>query len=136
MFYSQHYDCHYSCCISCCTHLKFHTSSCCGLFHILRIFVFYDIYLQHDQNYCIWSSVKLQSHTMKSIKALQQSEKRACLCHWIGHTALKRFNELQSYCAKNGSDRFCCNDQSHCNETCEVFDCKVIETRPQVSYFY
>jgi len=48
-------------------------------------------------------------------------EKRACLFHWIGHTALKCYNELQSHCAKNGSDRFWCNDQSHCNEICEVF---------------
>jgi len=63
-------------------------------------------------------------------------KKRAWLFHWIGHTALKRFSELQSHCAKNGSDRFSCNDQSHCNETCKAFDCKVIETRPQVSYFY
>jgi len=43
---------------------------------------------------------------------------------------------LQSHCAINDSDRFSCNDQSHCNETCEVFDCKFIETRLQVSYFY
>jgi len=70
------------------------------------------------------------------MKALQQSKKHARLFHWIGHTSLKRFNELQSHCAKNGSDRFSYNDQSHCNETCEVFDCKVIEIRPQVSYFY
>jgi len=42
---------------------------------------------------------------------------------------------MQSHCAKNGSDRFSCNDQSYCNETCEVSDCKVIETRPQVSLF-
>jgi len=27
-------------------------------------------------------------------------------------------NELQSHCAKNGCVRFCCNDQSHCNEIC------------------
>jgi len=33
---------------------------------------------------------------------------------------------VASLCAKIGSDRFCCNDQSHCNETCEVFDCKII----------
>jgi len=51
------------------------------------------------------------------------------------------FNRLwkilnQNYCAKNGSNRFCCTEHSHCNETCEVFDCKVVETRPQVSYFY
>jgi len=26
--------------------------------------------------------------------------------------------------------------QSHCNETCKVFNCKIIKTRPQVSYFY
>jgi len=33
----------------------------------------------------------------------------------------------------NCSDRFYCNDQSHCNKTYEVFDCKVIETGLQVS---
>jgi len=52
----------------------------------------------------------------------------------IATTALKYFNELQSHCAKNDSDRFCCNDQNHCKEACKVFDCKVIETRPQVSF--
>jgi len=61
-------------------------------------------------------------------------KKRAYLFHWIVHTVLLVcFNELQSLCAKNGSDRFSFNDQSHCNKTCKVFDCKVIETRPQVS---
>jgi len=45
---------------------------------------------------------------MKSMKALQQSiNELVCFIeHWISHTALKRFNELQSHCAKNGSDRF------------------------------
>jgi len=37
---------------------------------------------------------------------------------------------------KNGSDHFSCNNQRNCNETCKVLDYKIIETRPQVSYFY
>jgi len=63
--------------------------------------------------------VKLQSHTMKS---MQQSKKElVCFIEYVDHTALKRFTELQSHCAKNGSDHF---------------SCKIIETRPQVSYLY
>jgi len=75
---------------------------------------------------------KLQSHTMKSMKALQQAKKRDCLFHWIGHIALKRFNELQSNCAKNGTRQW----SFFCNKTYKVFGCKVIEIRTQVSYFY
>jgi len=37
------------------------------------------------------------------MKALQQSKNRL-LFIWIGRTTLKCFNELQSHCAKNGSD--------------------------------
>jgi len=38
--------------------------------------------------------LSVQSHTMKSMKALQQSKKRTCLFHWVGHTALKRFKAI------------------------------------------
>jgi len=34
---------------------------------------------------------------------------------------------LQSQCAKNGSDCFSYNDQSHCNEIREIFDAKSLK---------
>jgi len=51
---------------------------------------------------------------------------------------LFRFNELQSHCAKTAVIVFVAMIKVNYNETCEVFDCKVIETRLQVglSYFY
>jgi len=57
----------------------------------------------------------------ESNESIATVKKRACLFHWIDHTALKYFNKLQSHSAKNGSDL------SHCNETCEVFDCKSLK---------
>jgi len=59
------------------------------------------------------------SHTQwKQWKHSNSKKKRACLFHNKLHCT-EILNELQSHCAKNGGDRFCCNRsswlQSHWN---------------------
>jgi len=67
---------------------------------------------------------------MKSMKGLQQSKKQACLFYGIDHMTCK------AIVPKTAVIVFLAMIKVIAMKLVKFFDCKVIETRPQVSYFY